>query len=79
MKFCANDAKNVTSIGNMLIYCLYYQHVLGVKNKYLSYKGGFSTFGGHFFDLYGVQVIDNSKDLKSNISVLMRVNRVKVQ
>ena len=32
-----------------------------------------------YFYLYGVQVIDISKDLKWNISVLMRLNRVEVQ
>ena len=38
-----------------------------------------SMFSGLFFDHYGLQVIDNSKDLKWNISVLMRVNRLEVQ
>ena len=33
----------------------------------------------YIFYLYGVQLIDTSKDLKFDISVLMRVNRVEVQ
>ena len=34
---------------------------------------------GVIFTFYGVQLVDNSKDLKLDISVLMRANRVEVQ
>ena len=61
----------------MLTYCLYHQHVFGVKNEFLMMKVEY--IWGSFFDLYGVQVIDNSKDLKWTISVLTGVNRVEVQ